>query len=255
MTARPVPRATWVWERPAPGSLVAWATAQWVGELFVAVPPSLGSAADLPWVRELSRLTHRRGLHLAALGSATEWVDRPAEAVAWARDALLTGCFDGVHLDVEPWSHPAWDADRDGVVARYLTLLDQVGEATTLPLEVDVAWWLHTVSSVEGPLDAAVARRVDAMTAMTYRDTVTGPDSITDLGRQVLATTAAAGIPCRLAVETRFLGSDPVSRKQTFWGQGPAALAHALAGVDAASAGSPSYAGTAVHDEQGWRAL
>ena len=45
---------------------------------------------------------------------------------------------------------------------------------------------------------------------------------------------AAAGVPCRLAVETRFLGTDPVSQKQTFWGQGPTVLSRALAGVDAA---------------------
>ena len=62
-------------------------------------------------------------------------------------------------------------------------------------------------------------------------------------------------MPCRLAVETRFLGTDPVSQKQTFWGQGPTALVQALIGVDAALAGHPSYAGTAVHDEAGWRAL
>ena len=135
---------------------------------------------------------------------------------------------------MEPWRHPAWDTDRAGVVARYLALLDRVGAATGLPVEVDVAWWLHTVDSAEGPLDVAIARRVDRMTAMTYRDTVTGTDSITDLGRQVLATAAAARVPCRLAVETRFLGTDPVCQKQTFWGQGPTVLSRALAGVDAA---------------------
>ncbi|WP_156384204.1 hypothetical protein [Marmoricola sp. Leaf446] len=249
-------RATWVWGRPAPGPLVTWATKQRVGELFVAVPRSLSTSTDLGWVRDVSRRAHRAGMRVAALGSATEWIDRPAEAVAWQRDALATGLFDGVHLDVEPWLHPAWDSDRAGVVAGYLRLLDELGSATTSPLEVDVAFWLHTVPTAEGvALDAAVARRVDGLTAMTYRDTVTGPDSITDLGGQVLATAAAAGKPCRLAVETRFLGTDPVSQKQTFWGQGSAALAAALAGVDAALAGQPAYAGTAVHDEAGWRAL
>lgn len=244
-----------MWGRPAPGPLVAWATAQRVGELFVAVRPAEDAPPGLSWVRDVSGRARRAGVRVAALGSATEWIDRPGEAVAWQRDAVATELFDGVHLDVEPWLHPAWDTDRDGVVARYLALLDEVAGARALPLEVDVAWWLHTVRSAEGPLDEAVARRVDAMTAMTYRDTVTGPDSITDLGRQVLATAASAGVPCRLAVETRFLGTDPVARKQTFWGQGPTALTRALAGVDAASAGSSSYAGVAVHDEAGWRSL
>lgn len=245
-----------MWDRPDPETLVRWAVAQDVGELFVAVPRSRSTSSDHTWVRDVSRRAHEADIRVAALGSATEWIDRPAEAVVWQRDALATGLLDGVHLDVEPWLHPAWDTDRPRVVAGYLSVLEEVAGAAALPLEADVAWWLHEVATAEGvPLDAAVARRVDRLTAMSYRDTVTGPDSITDVGRHLLATAAAAGVPCRLAVETRFLGTDPASQKQTFWGHGPAALAEALVGVDAALADHPLYAGTAVHDEAGWRAL
>ena len=56
-------------------------------------------------------------------------------------------------------------------------------------------------------------------------------------------------------METNYLGADPVSRKQTFWGSTQAQLTTALAAVDAAEAGSASYAGIAVHDRAGWEAL
>ncbi len=253
-------RATWVWRdidpHPDPDALVRWAVVQDVGELFVAVAPGWSGGPDRAWVTSVARLAGARGVRTSALGSTTEWIDVPRDAVAWAVESEASGLVDGVHLDVEPCQHPAWDTDRPGVVAGYLTLLEQVAAATALPLEADVAWWFHEVGTAEGvPLDAAIVQRVDRLTAMTYRDTVTGTDSITDLGRHVLAAAAAAGVPCRLAAETRFLGTDPVSQKQTFWGQGPAALAQALVGVDAVLAGHPSYAGMAVHDEAGWRAL
>ena len=73
---------------------------------------------------------------------------------------------------------------------------------------------------------------LDAVTVLSYRNTVTGPDSITDVAASALASADTAGIPCRLAVETQDLGPDPVARKQTFHGLGKAALDHALGEVD-----------------------
>ncbi|MFI0432266.1 MAG: twin-arginine translocation signal domain-containing protein, partial [Candidatus Nanopelagicales bacterium] len=35
---------------------------------------------------------------------------------------------------------------------RFLQTASLAAAATGLPLEVDVAWWLHTVDSAEGPL-------------------------------------------------------------------------------------------------------
>ena len=90
---------------------------------------------------------------------------------------------------------------------------------------------------------------------MSYRDTATGPDSITGISGTALATAGRLGRPVRLAVETRWLGDDPVSAKQTFFGSTQRQLDRALADVDAAAAGHPTYAGIAVHDHRGWSAL
>jgi len=56
-------------------------------------------------------------------------------------------------------------------------------------------------------------------------------------------------------VETNFLGSDAVSAKQTFYGRTEAAVNTALGQIDTAEAGSPGYAGLAVHDYAGYDAL
>ncbi len=249
-------RATWVWTRPPAKTLVRWATQQKVAELFVYVGPGLASSPDLTWVRSVVTQAHDAGIKVAALGGEPSWVDNPSAALAWQRSALSTGLFDGVHVDIEPWTRSDWSTAQPRVVAGYLDVLSQLAADTTLPLEADIAFWLWQVPTASGePLDQAVMRTVEAVTVMSYRNKATGPDSITDIGAHELATAAAAGIPCRLAVETNYLGGDPVSTKQTFYGLGARALAKALATVDSTEAGVASYAGIAIHDYDGWRAL
>ncbi|MGZ4467268.1 MAG: hypothetical protein ACXVXB_02220 [Nocardioidaceae bacterium] len=250
-------RAMWVWTRPTAKNLVTFAAKRNITTLYLSVPVDLpGNATALTWVKNVSAQAAPLGISLQALGGDPAWVDDPAGAVAWETAALSTGLFAGAHLDFEPWGNAAWGTDQAGVVRGYLDTLARLKAATTLPVEADVSFWLWTISTDDGrPLDQAVLDIVDGVTVMSYRNTVTGPDSITDIGAHILATAAAAGKPARLAVETNNLGSDPVSMKQTFYGQTEAALNRALDAVDAAEAGSPSYAGMAVEDYKGYNAL
>jgi hypothetical protein len=98
-------------------------------------------------------------------------------------------------------------------------------------------------------------RVVDAVTVLSYRNTVTGPDSIIDVSASAVATARDLSVPCRLAVETKYLGATPVKRKQTFHGLGHAALRSALQEVDTLMRPHSSYVGMAVHDHQHWRRL
>lgn len=247
-------RALWIWHRPSPRSLVSFAADRGVADLFVAVPTDVSPVLD--WYADLRRRADAAGLRVHALGGDPGWVDEPSAALAWQRQAVATGLFDGVHVDVEPWLHPHWSTDRDAVVRRYLQVLGLLAADTSLPFEADVAFWLHELTTPAGVrLDEAVLSLVDAVTVMSYRDTATGVDSITGTGAATLAAAAAAGKRARLAVETRFLGEDPVAQKQTFHGETRRHLDTVLAEVDAAMADHPSYAGIAVHDRAGWAAM
>lgn len=256
-TAAPqAPRATWVWGRPSTSTLVSFAAGQGVRDLFVSVPWRVTEKpTDLAWLRDLRGRASAAGMRVHALGSETSWVDDPASALTWQREALSTGLFDGVHLDVEPWLHADWSGDRDALLRRWLDLLGTLAGDTALPVEADISFWLHE-HAVDGQrVDEAVLARVDAVTVMSYRTTATGADSITGLGGTALAAAARAGKPARLAVETNHLGDDAVSRKQTFHGSTRRVLSSVLASVDAAVRSNPSYAGVAVHDAAGWQAL
>ncbi len=149
-------------------------------DLFVSVPADLPTSGQLTWFRTLRTQTTAAGIRVHALGSETSWIDDVPAALRWQSAALGTGLFDGVHLDVEPWLHAAWGgAGQAAMLGRYLDLLDRLEAATPLRVEADIAFWLDQVTVAEGRLDEAVLARVDAVTVMSYRTTVTGPDSIT----------------------------------------------------------------------------
>ena len=249
------PRAMWVWDRPGVPALVDFARRHGVRDLFVSTPGDLATSPDLPWFRSLRTSTTAAGIRVHALGAETWWLDDHAAALAWQRQALATGLFDGVHLDVEPWLHPSWDGGSAALLASWVDLLGELSADTTRPVEADISFWLHEHTVGGRPADEAVMSAVDAVPAMSYRDTATGPDSITGVAAPALATARRLGRPIRLAVETRDLGSDPVSAKQTFFGATQRQLDRALVEVDSAVAGHPTYAGIAVHDHLGWSAL
>ena len=249
-------RAVWVWDRAPAANLIRFAQSHAVQDLFLAVPDNLPSSEALPWVRAVVDAARPSSIRPHALGGDPGWIDDPAKAVNWQRAALSTGLFVGSHVDLEAWRHPGWETDRAATVTKYLLTLDVLAAVATVPLEADITFWLHTVLTPNGqPLDAAVLACVDRVTVMSFRNTVTGPDGITEIAAPTLAAARAAGRPVRLAVETSYLGDDPVSRKQTFYGQTSEAMFAAMARVDKVEAPNPSYAGISVQHCAAWAAM
>lgn len=255
--AEPAPdRATWVWGRPGAAVITTFATEHGVDDLFVHVPTPI-SATDRSWLTDLRARTTAAGIGLHALGSEPSWLAKPSAALAWQAEVVATGFFDGIHLDVEPWAQVGWGQRKKQatLINQYVTLLDRLEGATGLPVEADIPFWFGEHTHARRPLDVVVMETVDAVTVLTYRNTVSGPDSITSLGERALTVGAQTSTPVRLAVETNYLGADAVSLKQTFFGRTATELDSALAAVDAAEAHAPAYRGMSVHDVTGWSAL
>jgi len=252
------PRAMYVWQWQDPQAVVSVATQRGVGTLFVAVPADLTTSPQLPAVRALVAAATANGLRVDALGGDPGWVDQPTWAVDhWLRPTLATGLFSGVHVDVEPWATPAWTKKQATTVSRYLTLLDTlVGAAGPRPVEADIPFWFDGVTAGRrSTLDREVMRRVAGVTVMAYRNTASGSDGTIALAATELAVGASLGKPVRVGQETMFLGTDPVSVKQTFDGQTLTRMESQLALVDAGAGAYASYAGIAVHDYTAWSAM
>ena len=88
-------RAMWLWTKPAPADVVAWARAHGVGEILAATP----AKPDLAWLRDLRAQSAAAGISLAALGGDPAWTTQHTAALSWLRAVSATGLFDAVHVD------------------------------------------------------------------------------------------------------------------------------------------------------------
>lgn len=250
-------RAMWVWSKANPTDVITFAQSYGVSRLFVAVPWNVAGSSDLPRLKQLSAAAGAAGIRVDALGGDPTWTTNPSAAVTWERGAIATHLFAGVHVDIEPYALSGWNdpSTQASLVTSYLSTLSSMRKtaaAAGMPLEADVPFWYNTIATGATTMADGVLARVDAVTVMSYRNVATGPNSITDIGSDMLARGAAAGVPVRLAAETNPLSDCPTC---TFAGTSAATLDTALAAVDSTEAGSSSYAGMAVEDYDGWRAL
>jgi hypothetical protein len=247
----------WVWDTSDPQAVVAFAVASGVGQLYAAVPPHLDSSTQLPQLTELSRQARAAGLRVDALGGDPGWVDNQAWVVdSWLRPALATGLFTGVHVDIEPYTTPAWQTQRAKVVKKYLATYDTlVAAAGSTPIEADIPFWFDGIATAGSTLDREVIRRTSGVTVMAYRNLAAGADGTIALATAEVSAGDSLGKPVRIGQETTYLGGDPAAVKQTFFGQTRASMEVQLDAITAAFSSHPGFAGLAIHDAAGYAAM
>jgi hypothetical protein len=246
-------RAMWLWSRTEAAEVVPWAAAHGITEIFAYVETNVAATPQLARLTEIRQRAGAAGIRLIALNGEPDWVDDPAQAVAWRTAVTATGLFAGLHVDVEPHVLPGWEADRARLGARYLSMLDALRDGATLPIEADVAFWYGEVTVTGGRnLAAEVLSRVGAVTVMSYRDTATGPNSMYEISRDWLDRGATAGRKVRLGAETAPLDD---CAHCTFAEEGATVLGTRLAALDTAAAHDEAYNGISVQHYSSWRGM
>jgi hypothetical protein len=245
-------RAMWLWTRPPNSEVISWATRHGVREIFASVNANTTTTAELSRLADLKRRADKHGIRLAALGGDPGWTSDPAAARDWQRVVEESGLFSAQHIDVEPYTQPAWTTNRAASIHAYLSLLTDMRSRSRLPLEVDVPFWYGAITVDGRNLADETLRRADAVTVMTYRNTATGEGSIIDVGADMLARATRGHKPIRFAAETQPL---PDCAYCTFYGQPLAAMTTSLATVDSALRGHPNFAGIAIDHYESWKAM
>ncbi|HEV7148213.1 MAG TPA: hypothetical protein VGN48_14575 [Pedococcus sp.] len=252
-----VARAMWVWDTSNPQATVALALDHGIGQLYAAVPAHVDTSAQLSQLKDLSQRATQAGIRVDALGGDPGWIDNPASVVdAWLRPALATGLFTGVHLDIEPYTTPAWTTSRAKVVKKWLATIDTLRSAAGgAPVEADIPFWLDQVPANGSTLDSEIIRRTSGVTVMAYRNTADGADGSIALSSKAVAAGESLGRPVRIGQETNNLGTSPTETKQTFYGFPRTAMETQLGLIRSAFAGSTAYAGLAIEDCAGYAAM
>lgn len=132
---------------------------------------------------------HQRGIRVAALGGDANWLSDEgyeryqrwlARIARYQYDAAETEKFYGIHLDFEPDQNPDYAADPAAMssqVARVYDFGRQFCDEHNLIFEADVSMWidnprlLMSDGDEQVTLGEYIARRVDTISIMAYRDT------------------------------------------------------------------------------------
>ena len=136
-----------------------------------------------------------------------------------------------------------WRTDRARLIHAYLAAPGAARRiAGPMPVNIDIPYWY-------GPtLLHRVLHQVDAITVMDYRDS--GAEAV-DGARQEVRAAQDASKRVTIGLET----GDVRPGSVTFFQEGRDALTEAIAQIRQAYAGSPAFAGIAVHDAASLAAL
>lgn len=230
--------AVWAWWWPGKGALVDAAAGYGFDRVYLYAEGGFDAK-----VRGAIAALTARGIAVEALGGERRWatsrragmLDFVRAARRYQRSAPPAARIAGVHVDVEPYSLPAWDRDPERVGRSLVHSLRAARRAAgPLPLAADIPLWY------EPELARDVIAATDATTIMAYRDSA--PEVI-DVARDEVRLAGELGRTATVGVETG--NYDPPSI--TFFEEGRAALARALAVVDTRLGARPGFGGLAVH--------
>ena len=248
-------RATWLWHcgsnlqpcMPNATDVVRFAVEKDLDAVFLSFPPKRIDQDD--WYRAVIDGLQANGIHVYALSGRSEWFDDFQNVVDWYAYLLEVTTradlgFEGLHIDLEPWTRDDWAGHEDAAAHEYLDILRYLSARAHergWTLEVDIPFWLDQKPEIHGGLlHEEVLGIADAVTVATFRDTA---DEITRLAEQEMQAGARLEKPVRLAVSVKVHEFEYV----TFMDDGEAVMERNLRWVDEDHTAAAAYAGVGIH--------
>lgn len=209
------------------------------------------------WLSESVTALHAKGSSVYALGGDTAWVANPALVSQWITAAHNAAAFDGVQLDVEPWTSDSGWTTNPTSIARYVAMVKKA-QATAhtlgLTLNIDAPWWLSTTPYLSGTVLSAILPSVDSVSIVAFSDHAGDTDGVIAQAWPAVVQANASLTPFTIGVQT---SSDDVSggAQYTFADKGSASLEAESSKVRAAYTTSPGYSGVTVEEYLSWISL
>ncbi|CAJ2512024.1 Uu.00g076490.m01.CDS01 [Anthostomella pinea] len=258
-------RAVWMWnsdliqEDAEVEQFLSFAETNTMNTVYALIDRDMGNAVFESFISKC----HAKGIAVEALMGNSLWIieagDPTLESqLEWIEqyqgNATADASFAGIHMDVEPWGLDEWELNQGTYIARLQSIVTQVtslGKALGLPVSADLPYWAYTITcpTTGQTLDTWMLDNLDTATFMTYRNTAA---ELIDIASKVLEAGNAAGKPVWLAVETVDAADALLI---SYFGKTVSALYEDLASVHAKAATYASFAGIAIHDYGGLKAL
>ncbi|KAI1865355.1 uncharacterized protein JN550_008403 [Neoarthrinium moseri] len=258
-------RATWLWQSnliqdsAQVDDFLSFADSNDIMTVYALIDRGMGNEVFYDFVARCNA----SGIVVEALMGNSQWILGQGEPtfqsqLDWLEQyqgsADASSKFAGIHIDVEPWGLDGWTSNKETYVASFqsiITQLKSLGSSLGLPVAADLPYWADKIICPDTGkgLDVWALENLDTATFMTYRNTA---EELLEVATAVLEAGNAAGKPVWLAVETVAAAEAYLI---SYVGKSSANLFTDLTTIKTTAAKYTSFAGIAIHDYDGVKAL
>lgn len=260
-------KATWIWDlNEIEGSIeenMAFAEEQGVNLIYLHISIK---GLDEQRVKAFIKEASAHDIQVYALGGDPNWAlrknqDSLAAFISIVEDynqqVSQEAVFKGIHMDIEPYLLPEWEAGRNEVITQWMNnvsfLRQEIAKTDeNLQLSGDFPFWVNDlqVPGENESLSSWMLSQLDSMTIMAYRDFAEGRNGIKHLASPLVEQ--AANQDKSVVIAVNVIKTDEGSYT-TFYDSPPEQMEQELNGLNQSFKGHPGYAGIAVHDYSYWK--
>ncbi|MDR0267557.1 hypothetical protein [Paenibacillus sp.] len=205
------------------------------------------------------------GIEVHAMGGNPSWAlqetrEKMMTLVKYVKDYNLAvkgdERFHGIHLDIEPYLLPEWNADPERVISNWISNIDafvtELKKGSQLQASMDLAVWLDKYK-VPGEIISVskwMIDRMDHVSLMAFRNTANGSNGIVDVSKEEIAFADELGKLILISVEMK---ESHEGQHVSFYEKGAKYMEGELAKLPEMLKDSPSYTGNIVHAYEYWK--
>ncbi|CAH1199456.1 hypothetical protein PAECIP111890_01629 [Paenibacillus sp. JJ-223] len=212
-------RGTYIWEASEVTDdggehILEFAKAQRINWLYVRLD------LEQPYssYRSFVKRAHAQGIQVHAMGGHPIWakeenrprIQRLVDYVKnYNAEAQPEERFEGIHLDIEPYTLPEWEANRDRLLTEWASNVAYFQEETKkdshLETSVDLAVWLdiYELPGKDMSVSEFMIRTLDHVSLMAFRNKAEGSNGIAAVVKQEMEIADRLGKKLLVSVEMK----------------------------------------------------
>lgn len=262
-------KTTWIWDATtlcAPKDFFSFALQKKIKEVYVQIDTTVATTCYSTFIQQ----AHQDGIRVFALDGNPKWglkanVSQPLELVKWVAHYNQTAShheFDGLQVDIEPYTLSQWKTNRTTVVKEWMDVANTIvteAKKNGILVSAVIPFWLDTVP-LQDPVTYPTAktlsewmiRRFDHIAVMAYRNKAEGHDGIISVAKSTIKTANINQTPVILAVETM---QSKEGEKVTFYGKSEQDMDTELIKVNQYFSKYTYFKGNGIHYYESYKEL
>jgi len=273
-------KGMWVWDyyhsvhtEEQREQLIQFALVNHINLLFVGTRLTLSDHPEA--YADLIQRAHEHGIRLYALAGEASWAleDRHAYALEHIRQVLdfnadhPSNPFDGLQLDIEPYTLSGFSDHMEEISSQFLRLLDNAAALVAehdsgkrLALDAAVPFWYAasdhprtvTYNGASKPLSHHILDIVDSVSIMAYRDNA---DEQIELSRNDVEYAGSLGKIAYIGTETMPPDGEQIPERITYHHKKVSYMNDQLDAIYQAYSGVSGFGGVAIHSYDSFKIM